>query len=114
MIGALALSAKRGECKDLGVALQRIFGVTCGLDTDRIFYEIFRKHPDWLRELTELPLPAGCRGSAMALKQLESAATCYWSHPQARIPTFWSSFSSTMTIPCSIVRNWPGNSSGSN
>lgn len=71
MIGALALSAKRGECKDLGVALQRIFGVTCGLDTDRIFYEIFRKHPDWLRELTELPLPAGCRGSAMALKQLE-------------------------------------------
>ncbi|MDF1814784.1 MAG: DUF2887 domain-containing protein [Verrucomicrobiales bacterium] len=41
------------------------------MDTDHIFYELFREHPDWLRELTGLPLPAGCKGSSQILKQLE-------------------------------------------
>jgi len=41
------------------------------LDTDHIFHELFRDHPEWLRELTELPLPVGCRGSSHTLKQLE-------------------------------------------
>lgn len=41
------------------------------MDTDHIFHELFRDHPEWLRELTGLPLPAGCRGSARTLKQLE-------------------------------------------
>jgi predicted transposase YdaD len=41
------------------------------VDTDSIFHELFRNHPDWLRELTGLPLPLGCRGSSRVLKQLE-------------------------------------------
>lgn len=41
------------------------------MDTDRIFHELFRDHPEWLRELTGLPLPSGCRGSSRILKQLE-------------------------------------------
>jgi predicted transposase YdaD len=41
------------------------------VDTDHIFYELFREHPDWLRELTGLPLPQGCKGSSQILKQLE-------------------------------------------
>lgn len=41
------------------------------LDTDRIFHELFRDHPEWLRELTGLPLPEGCQGSSRILKQLE-------------------------------------------
>lgn len=42
-----------------------------GVDTDHIFHELFRTHPEWLRELTGLPLPRGCRGSSLSLKQLE-------------------------------------------
>lgn len=41
------------------------------MDTDRIFHELFRDHPEWLRELTGLPLPEGCRGASRILKQLE-------------------------------------------
>lgn len=41
------------------------------MDTDRIFHELFRNHPEWLRELTGLPLPEGCQGSSRILKQLE-------------------------------------------
>lgn len=41
------------------------------LDSDHVFLELFRDHPDWLRELTGLPLPHGCRGSARSFKQLE-------------------------------------------
>ena len=41
------------------------------MDTDHIFHELFRDHPEWLRELTGLPLPPGCRGMSLALKQLE-------------------------------------------
>lgn len=41
------------------------------MDTDRLFHELFRDHPEWLRELTGLPLPAGCCGSSRTLKQLE-------------------------------------------
>ncbi len=41
------------------------------VDTDHIFLELFRDHPEWLRELTGLPLSAGCRGSSLVLKQLE-------------------------------------------
>jgi len=41
------------------------------VDTDSIFHTLFRDHPDWLREFTGLPLPAGCRGSSRVLKQLE-------------------------------------------
>lgn len=41
------------------------------MDTDHIFHELFRNHPEWLRELTDLPLPEGCRGSSPTLKQLE-------------------------------------------
>lgn len=41
------------------------------MDTDHIFHELFRDHPEWLRELTGLPLPVGCRGKSLALKQME-------------------------------------------
>lgn len=41
------------------------------MDTDHIFHELFRHHPEWLRELTGLPLPEGCRGSSCVFKQLE-------------------------------------------
>ncbi|HRQ87927.1 MAG TPA: hypothetical protein PLA50_03970 [Bacteroidia bacterium] len=40
------------------------------MDTDHIFHELFRDHPEWLRELTGLPLPEGCRGSALTLNLL--------------------------------------------
>jgi len=39
--------------------------------TVRLFHELFRTRPEWLRELTGLPLPHGCRGSSPTLKQLE-------------------------------------------
>jgi len=41
------------------------------VDTDHIFHELFRDHPEWLREFTGLPLPPGCKGSSCTLKQLE-------------------------------------------
>ena len=41
------------------------------MDTDHIFHELFRGHPEWLRELTGLPLPPNCRGMSLVLKQLE-------------------------------------------
>ena len=41
------------------------------MDTDSLFHELFRDHPEWLRELTGLPLPEGCHGSSRILKQLE-------------------------------------------
>jgi len=41
------------------------------VDTDHIFHELFRDHPEWLRELTGLPLPPRCRGMSLALKQME-------------------------------------------
>ena len=41
------------------------------LDTDHLFHELFRDRPEWLRELTGLPLPHGCTGSSRTLKQLE-------------------------------------------
>ena len=41
------------------------------MDTDHIFHELFRHHPEWLRELTGLPLHEGCRGSSCTFKQLE-------------------------------------------
>lgn len=41
------------------------------MDTDSIFHELFRDHPEWLRELTGLPLPEGCRGASRILKQLK-------------------------------------------
>ena len=41
------------------------------METDPIFYELFRDHPDWLRDFTGLPLPSGCKGSSCVLKQLE-------------------------------------------
>lgn len=42
-----------------------------GVETDHIFHKLFRAHPDWLRELTGLPLPPGCRGTSCVFKQLE-------------------------------------------
>lgn len=41
------------------------------VDTDNIFYRLFREHPDWLREFTGLPLPDDIRASSQVLKQLE-------------------------------------------
>lgn len=50
---------------------KRIRKKRCSLNTDHIFHRLFRDHPEWLRELTGLPLPEGCRGSAPSFKQAE-------------------------------------------
>ncbi len=41
------------------------------LDTDHIFHELFRSRSEWLRELTGLPLPRGCRAGSRSMKQME-------------------------------------------
>lgn len=41
------------------------------MDTDPIFYELFRDRPEWLRELTGIPFPENCKGTSEVLKHLE-------------------------------------------
>lgn len=41
------------------------------MDTDTVLYRLFRDHPDWLRDLTGLPIPTDSVATSQALKQLE-------------------------------------------
>lgn len=41
------------------------------MDTDRLFYELFRTRPEWLGELAGLPVAAGSSVTSPVLKQLE-------------------------------------------
>jgi len=63
--GRGAATAQKSRCAPLRSSY------TVHVDTDRLFHELFRTRPEWLRELTGLPLPYGCRGSSPTLKQLE-------------------------------------------
>ena len=41
------------------------------METDHLFFLLFSQQPEWLRDLTGLPIPKGCRASAPIFKQTE-------------------------------------------